>query len=318
MIVSSLIGVILSTSMVVHAKDVLLKVGCQGEDVKVVQNSLKELGYFDSNATGYYGEITKSAVESFQRDRNFTVDGIVGSATWSSLVGEDKITVEEEISLPEEQPLIETLKVGIRNKQVITLQNRLTELGYFTSNATGYYGSLTKEAVEKYQAASGITVDGIVGDGTWGSLFKVCESVSTERSTVSRGTTTRDTSNGEKIVNYAKNFEGVRYVWGGNTSNGFDCSGFVKYVYSNFGIELNRVAADQAKQGTFIEKDNLSYGDLVFFDTNGGKNYINHVGIYIGNGLFIHASSSSGRVIISEIADGFYAKAFMTARTIIE
>ena len=130
----------------------------------------------------------------------------------------------------------------------------------------------------------------------------------------SRSDTTRASSVSESIVNYAKQFQGVKYVWGGNTPNGFDCSGFVKYVYQKSGITLNRVAADQAKQGTQVSKADLSPGNLVFFDTDGGHNYINHVGIYIGSGMFIHASSGAGKVVITSLTEGFYANTYMTAR----
>ena len=130
----------------------------------------------------------------------------------------------------------------------------------------------------------------------------------------SRSDTTRASSVSESIVTYAKQFQSVKYVWGGNTSNGFDCSGFVKYVYQKSGITLSRVAADQAKQGTQVSKTDLSPGDLVFFDTDGGHNYINHVGIYIGSGMFIHASSGAGKVVITNLTEGFYANTYMTAR----
>jgi N-acetylmuramoyl-L-alanine amidase len=124
----------------------------------------------------------------------------------------------------------------------------------------------------------------------------------------------------QQVVEYGKKFLGIRYTYGGNTpAQGFDCSGFVKYVFTNFNINLNRVAADQAKQGTFVSKDSLLPGDLVFFDTNGGHNYINHVGIYIGDGKFIHSSSGSNRgVVISELMTGFYATSYMTARRVLK
>jgi len=124
----------------------------------------------------------------------------------------------------------------------------------------------------------------------------------------------------QQVVEYAKKFLGVKYVYGGNSpSQGFDCSGFVKYVFSNFGINLERVAASQAKQGTWVSKDQLLPGDLVFFDTDGGHNYINHSGIYIGDGKFIHASSGSGKksVVISDLTSGFYANTYMTARRVL-
>jgi N-acetylmuramoyl-L-alanine amidase len=109
-------------------------------------------------------------------------------------------------------------------------------------------------------------------------------------------------------------------VYGGSSPSGFDCSGYVQYVFKQFGINLERVAADQAGQGTKVSKANLKPGDVVFFDTNGKNNYINHVGIYIGNGNFIHASSGSSKrkVVISDLSEGFYADAYMTARRFLK
>lgn len=130
-----------------------------------------------------------------------------------------------------------------------------------------------------------------------------------------------EASIGEKIVEYAKKFIGVKYKWGGNTpKTGFDCSGFAKYVYADFGIDLNRVAADQARQGTKVSKSELAAGDLVFFDTDGGLNNISHVGVYIGDGRFIHAASSRSvyKVTISEINTGYYSQTFMSARRFAE
>lgn len=122
-----------------------------------------------------------------------------------------------------------------------------------------------------------------------------------------------------QIVEYAKKFLGVKYVWGGSSPKGFDCSGFVMYVYKKFGVNLLHNAHLQSKSGTPVKREGLEPGDLVFFDTNGGHNYINHVGIYIGNGKFIHASSSrTGRYVkISELS-GFYSRSYMTARRYIE
>ncbi len=139
---------------------------------------------------------------------------------------------------------------------------------------------------------------------------------------VSRGSSDSDRieASSESVNNmiaFSKKFLGVKYVWGGTTPSGFDCSGFVKYVYGSFGNILNRVAADQAKQGTYVSKEDLQPGDLVFFDTAGGHNYINHVGMYIGEGKFIQASSGKHSVVISDIIKGFYANSFMTARRII-
>jgi len=136
-------------------------------------------------------------------------------------------------------------------------------------------------------------------------------------STGSSSTVSRGDSTGSKIASSAKNYLGTRYVYGGSSASGVDCSGFVKLVYNSFGINVNRVAADQATQGAYVDPSNLREGDLVFFDTDGGKNYINHVGIYIGNGQFIHASSGAGKVMINSIWDSFYSSSYMTARTLL-
>lgn len=122
------------------------------------------------------------------------------------------------------------------------------------------------------------------------------------------------TSTGQKIVEYAKKFMGVKYVYGGTSPNGFDCSGFVQYVFKHFGIKLNRTAADQAKHGTKVSKSELEIGDLVFF---GSSSYINHVGIYIGNGKFIHAESERSGVTITNLSESYYTRSYVTARRIL-
>ena len=95
-----------------------------------------------------------------------------------------------------------------------------------------------------------------------------------------------------ELIAFAQNLVGVKYTYGGTSpETGFDCSGFTQYVFGHFGIKLERVAADQAKQGIEVKLEDLKPGDLVFSDTNGGNNYINHVGIYIGEGNFISATS---------------------------
>lgn len=124
----------------------------------------------------------------------------------------------------------------------------------------------------------------------------------------------------QQVVAYAKKFLGVRYVYGGSSPKGFDCSGFVQYVFKHFGIELDRSADEQALNGKKISKSELKPGDTVFFDTNGGHNAIEHAGLYIGDGKFIHASSGSSahKVVISDINEGFYDKCYMWARRVID
>ena len=94
----------------------------------------------------------------------------------------------------------------------------------------------------------------------------------------------------EDVTNYALKFKGVPYVWGGTTPAGFDCSGYILYVYTHFNISLPRTSEEQFKVGTSIPQNQLAAGDLVFFkDTY--KPGISHTGIYLGNNQFISAAS---------------------------
>ena len=121
---------------------------------------------------------------------------------------------------------------------------------------------------------------------------------------------------GDQIVAYAKQFLGVPYVYGGNGPNCFDCSGFTKYIYAHFGVTLNRTATDQLANGTSVSKSQLQPGDLVFFRANTTKP-VSHVGIYIGNGQFIHASTNTYSVQIDRLDTGYYAGVYVYGRHIL-
>lgn len=116
-------------------------------------------------------------------------------------------------------------------------------------------------------------------------------------------TTSRITSSGAAastaaLVNTGKQYIGVKYVWGGTTPSGFDCSGYVQYVFARHGISLPRIARDQYRTGKAVAFNNLQPADLVFFSLDGDKT-ADHVGIYLGSGQFIHASSSKGVIVSS-------------------
>ncbi len=117
--------------------------------------------------------------------------------------------------------------------------------------------------------------------------------------------TDSDDSNISKVVSYAKKFIGVKYVYGGMSPNGFDCSGFIGYVYKNFGVNLNRTAEGMYSNGIKVSKSALRAGDLLFFDASSRKasGVIDHAGIYMGDDTFIHASSSNGKVRIQSLSE---------------
>lgn len=124
------------------------------------------------------------------------------------------------------------------------------------------------------------------------------------------------TEKGQLVVATAKKYLGIPYVYGGTSTNGFDCSGLVQYVFRELGVSLNRVAADQTAHGTPVSKENLLPGDIVFFHNTSRYTRINHVGIYVGDGNFIHAPQTGDVVKISPLDTGYYATTFVTARRI--
>ncbi|MGH4123225.1 MAG: C40 family peptidase [Clostridium sp.] len=114
---------------------------------------------------------------------------------------------------------------------------------------------------------------------------------------------------GATIVAYAKKLTGIPYKRGGTTTAGFDCSGFTMHVYNHFDITLPRTAKSQTAKGTAVSKSNLRIGDLVFFGAA-----ISHVGIYVGDGQFIHSPKPGSSV---KIADLKYMPNYNTARRVV-
>lgn len=123
---------------------------------------------------------------------------------------------------------------------------------------------------------------------------------------------------GSEIVSYAKQYLGCPYVYGAAGSQSFDCSGFTMYVYKHFGYSLSHSATAQSKVGTYVAKEDLQPGDLVFFLDYETMDGIGHCGIYIGDGEFIHASSGSGYCVkTSTLLSGSYYNRYATARRLI-
>ena len=124
-------------------------------------------------------------------------------------------------------------------------------------------------------------------------------------------------SKGQEIVNYAMQFLGYPYVYGGSSPRGFDCSGFTSYIYKQFGYSLKRSASDQLDNGTSVSRSELQPGDLVMFKKGSSSRRASHVGIYIGNNQFIHSSTSRVGVIISGMDEAYYTSGFVGGRRIV-
>lgn len=126
-------------------------------------------------------------------------------------------------------------------------------------------------------------------------------------------------STGSALADLALSFVGYSYVYGGSSpSVGFDCSGLTQYVCAQFGYSINRTASTQLKNGTAVSWDELAPGDLVFFRKSGTSSAYaaSHVGMYIGDGKFVHASDYGVGVIVSKLSDAYYTTGFVGARRI--
>ncbi|WP_050182642.1 C40 family peptidase [Domibacillus robiginosus] len=201
----------------------------------------------------------------------------------------------------------QTLKEGMKHKDVTELQTVLKKQGYFKANTTTYFGPITKNAVIAFQKKKGLTADGIAGPSTYKAL-----GVKSAKSTTPAQVKNTSTYDSAKLVNVAKKYMGVPYVWGGNTPSGFDCSGFLKYVYQESNkITIPRTVAEIYTKGTRVSTPQV--GDLVFFETY--KPGASHAGIYIGNNEFIHSSSSKG-VGISSMKNSYWSQRYLGAKRI--
>jgi peptidoglycan hydrolase-like protein with peptidoglycan-binding domain len=158
---------ILALSQPVYAALPVLKTGVSGAEVTKVQTVLKEWGYFTyPNITGYYGNITKESVKTFQEKNGLTADGVVGKNTYSALGVSESTTQTSRGSQSTGLVITSSLKIGSQGSEVNQLQTSLQALGYYNIAIDGIFGNGTHQAVTAFQSANGLTVDGVVGQAT--------------------------------------------------------------------------------------------------------------------------------------------------------
>ncbi|QZY56583.1 C40 family peptidase [Crassaminicella profunda] len=198
---------------------------------------------------------------------------------------------------------------------------------YKTAKITGNNVNVRKDPSDTGEIIDSLSVDNyvqvkdfkddwyciILKENQEGWVYKDYLTIVLEDTQASRGMSR--SALGIKAVTIAKEQLGKRYVYGAMGPNTFDCSGFTSYVYKKIGIKLPRASREQSRAGQKVSKSNLRIGDLVFFDTNGGNNgNVSHVGIYIGNGQFIHAATGRRRITITDLNSSYYRGRFVTAR----
>ncbi|MGG2971689.1 peptidoglycan-binding protein [Geobacillus stearothermophilus] len=271
-----------------------LKIGSRGSQVSQLQTNLKLLGYFTyPNVTGYYGMITADAVRRFQKDNGLPATGSADDTTLARIA--DAATRKTAPPAETSRPAIR-LTIGSRGQEVERVQAKLKQLGYFTyPTITGYYGTITADAVRRFQQDAKLPVTGVVDGDTYERLIGQAPAVRFDPI---------------ELVADAAELLGTPYVWGGETPEvGFDCSGFILYVFKKQGFVLPRTVAQIWNVGKQVSLP--AVGDLVFFETY--KKGPSHAGIYIGNGQFIHSGASTG-VTISQLSNPYWKARYLGAK----
>lgn len=288
-------------AVVANAENVVLKQGATGDGVLLLQKKLLDLGYYQGNLDGVFGQGTYKAVTGFQSDNSLAADGIAGQATLQAL-NISTTTVSRGADSGGQ-----ALKQGSTGDSVFLLQKKLLDLGYYQGALDGNFGSGTKSAVTRFQSDRGLTVDGIAGSET----LRALQNNGPAAISPSRGQA--GDRKAQTIASFAKQFLGVPYTWAGSSPSGFDCSGFTYYVFGQFGVDLPRMADGQFNAG--ISAGQLQPGDLVFFSTY--EPGPSHVGIYIGDNQFIHSSSGTGDVTITSLGTAYYSARYLGARRVL-
>ena len=282
-----------------------LKVRDKDSQVKKAEEMLVNLGYEILWVDQEFGYETLRAVKEFQTKEKLPATGVVDKRTWERLEVVSKNTKKVQSDFRDD----EQLKLKDKNPKVKILKQELVKMGYNIRWVDEEFSYETERAVKSFQKDKNLDETGFVDKNTWESLWGRGKP---RILTQGGGFTINPKAN--VIVQEAKKYMGVPYVFGGATPAGFDCSGYIQYIFRKAGHELPRTADYQFFKGTIVGRSNLREGDVVFFETY--EPGPSHNGIYVGNGQFIHASSSRG-IMISRLEESYWASRYLGARRMI-
>lgn len=295
-----------------------LKYGETNDAVENVQYKLTKLGYYDDALDGSFGLLTEHAVKKLQSSNHLSITGKVNSETIKAISWQEKSADLDTI-----QPLIESIEYGDNNPDVKMVQEVLLFYGYYHGSVDSNYGPLTEQAIEELEAEleNGLdqeeeqTEETETSTSDDGAIIEDESSSEEEQSEVEK----EDTevmqldvqTNDLDIIPAAKEHMGTPYVWGGTNPDGFDCSGFIHFLYDEQDVAIPRTVNEIWNFSN--EVSSPSVGDLVFFETyQAGPS---HLGIYLGDNQFIHAGTSSG-VEISNLEEDYWDERYLGAKRI--
>src|SRR5690625_64972 len=305
-----------------------LKYGQHGEVVRILQNKLNKLAYYDDSIDGDYGILTEYALKKFQEDHHVTITGQADKTTILAL-----IVAEKEQHLDRLKDLSESVHPGMHSENVKIVQEALHYFGYYEDEIDGIYGPLTQKALETAEKKHHIKLSEEAIQESLAVLYeediqeeRIQETEAPKQDTSEKESSKQENTEQESeikvvesegysehndVIEASRSYIGTPYVWGGDSPNGFDCSGFIQYVYKTQDITIPRTVSDIWNFAQPVESP--SVGDLVFFETY--QPGPSHLGIYLGDGKFIHAGASRG-VEISELKTSYWDQRYLGAKRI--
>lgn len=308
----------------------MLQFGIQHESVKTLQHKLQKLSYYDSSINGEFGLLTEYALKKFQDDYLLENHGKADKETVEAILEKEEVYYRD-ILIKEDN----SFSLGDSGEEIKELQEALFYFGYYFAEVDGIFGGKSRQALKQFEEDRGIeayhisaeiksvanetpqaaTITTTAADSTAKAEEQTLE-ISEEKESeaekeIAISTTTAHEHRGQ-IAATAKTFIGIPYRWGGTTTAGFDCSGYLQYVFNQLGITLPRTVSDMWNATKPVNKPSI--GDLVFFETY--KPGPSHAGIYLGDGKFIHAGESNG-VAISELNGSYWNERYLGAKRVL-